>query len=134
MVSAPEGRPGSIRVPTRPSAGENHLAASRLKIIPRNNRSSGVGACRYVLWPFAVAPVEDHGDVPGRGPRTDEERRDRGPIPHRSRPLCSIQLPTSRDGPTHGGGQGEAVLFSESGKTEEYFIIPTKSKRDLLIP
>ena len=26
------------------------------------------------------------------------------------------------------------VLVSDSGRTEEFFIIPTKSKRDLLIP
>ena len=32
------------------------------------------------------------------------------------------------------GGKVKLVLASESGKTEEYFIIPTKSKRDLLIP
>jgi len=32
------------------------------------------------------------------------------------------------------GGEVKLVLFSESGKTVEYFIIPTKSKRDLLIP
>jgi len=32
------------------------------------------------------------------------------------------------------GGKVKLVLLSDSGKTEEYFIIPTKSKRDLLIP
>ena len=32
------------------------------------------------------------------------------------------------------GGKVKLVLFSESGKAEEYFIIPTKSKRALLIP
>jgi len=32
------------------------------------------------------------------------------------------------------GGKMKLVLFSESGKTEEYFVIPTKSRRDLLIP
>lgn len=32
------------------------------------------------------------------------------------------------------GGKVKLVLRSESGATEEYFIIPTKSKRDLLIP
>ena len=26
------------------------------------------------------------------------------------------------------------VLLSQSGKTEEFFVIPTKSMRDLLIP
>lgn len=31
------------------------------------------------------------------------------------------------------GGKVKLVLLSDSGKTEEYFIIPTKSKRDLLI-
>ncbi len=32
------------------------------------------------------------------------------------------------------GGKVKLVLFSEGGKTEEFFIIPTKSKRDLLVP
>ncbi len=32
------------------------------------------------------------------------------------------------------GGKVKLVLISESGKTEEFFIIPTKSMRDLLIP
>ncbi len=32
------------------------------------------------------------------------------------------------------GGKVKLVLISASGATEEYFIIPTKSKRDLLIP
>lgn len=32
------------------------------------------------------------------------------------------------------GGKVKLVLISASGRTEEYFIIPTKSKRDLLIP
>ena len=32
------------------------------------------------------------------------------------------------------GGKVKLVLRSDSGKMEEYFIIPTKSKRDLLIP
>ncbi|HKW42586.1 MAG TPA: hypothetical protein VJP06_00225 [Thermoplasmata archaeon] len=32
------------------------------------------------------------------------------------------------------GGKVKLALVSEAGKTEEYFIIPTKSKRDLLIP
>ena len=32
------------------------------------------------------------------------------------------------------GGKVKLVLRSEAGRTEEYFIIPTKSKRDLLIP
>ena len=32
------------------------------------------------------------------------------------------------------GGKVKLVLLSESGKTEEFFIIPTKSSRDLLIP
>ncbi len=31
-------------------------------------------------------------------------------------------------------GKVKLVLLSESGKMEEFFIIPTKSKRDLLIP
>lgn len=32
------------------------------------------------------------------------------------------------------GGKVKLVLIAESGTTEEYFLIPTKSKRDLLIP
>jgi len=32
------------------------------------------------------------------------------------------------------GGKVKLVLIAEGGGTEEYFIIPTKSKRDLLIP
>jgi hypothetical protein len=32
------------------------------------------------------------------------------------------------------GGKVKLVLMPEGGRTEEYFIIPTKSKRDLLIP
>ncbi len=32
------------------------------------------------------------------------------------------------------GGKVKLVLVSDGGATEEYFIIPTKSKRDLLIP
>ena len=32
------------------------------------------------------------------------------------------------------GGKVKLVLLSEDGRTEEFFIIPTKSKRDLLIP
>lgn len=32
------------------------------------------------------------------------------------------------------GGKVKLVLISEQGKTEEFFVIPTASKRDLLIP
>jgi len=32
------------------------------------------------------------------------------------------------------GGKVKLVLIAVSGTTEEYFLIPTKSKRDLLIP
>jgi hypothetical protein len=32
------------------------------------------------------------------------------------------------------GGKVKLVLQADSGRTEEYFLIPTKSKRDLLIP
>jgi hypothetical protein len=32
------------------------------------------------------------------------------------------------------GGKVKLVLIPESGRVEEFFIIPTKSKRDLLIP
>ncbi|MCI4371411.1 MAG: hypothetical protein L3J78_02055 [Thermoplasmata archaeon] len=32
------------------------------------------------------------------------------------------------------GGKVKLVLLSDSGKAEEYFIIPTKSNRDRLIP
>jgi len=32
------------------------------------------------------------------------------------------------------GGKVKLVLISEAGTTEEYFIIPTKSQRNLLIP
>jgi hypothetical protein len=32
------------------------------------------------------------------------------------------------------GGKVKLVLLSDRGVTEEYFIIPTKSGRDLLIP
>ncbi len=32
------------------------------------------------------------------------------------------------------GGKVKLVLRSEDGKTEEFFIIPTKSRRDLLLP
>lgn len=32
------------------------------------------------------------------------------------------------------GGKVKLVLIAEDGRVEEYFIIPTKSKRDLLIP
>jgi len=32
------------------------------------------------------------------------------------------------------GGKVKLVLISERGAPEEYFIIPTRSKRDLLIP
>lgn len=32
------------------------------------------------------------------------------------------------------GGKVKLVLISEKAEAEEYFIIPTKSKRDLLIP
>ena len=32
------------------------------------------------------------------------------------------------------GGKVKLVLLSDAGRTEEYFIVPTKSKRDLLIP
>jgi len=32
------------------------------------------------------------------------------------------------------GGKVKLVLVADSGAKEEYFIIPTKSKRDLLIP
>jgi hypothetical protein len=32
------------------------------------------------------------------------------------------------------GGKVKLVLFAEHGRAEEYFIIPTKSRRDLLIP
>jgi hypothetical protein len=32
------------------------------------------------------------------------------------------------------GGKVKLVLVSDTNRTEEYFIIPTKSKRDLLIP
>lgn len=32
------------------------------------------------------------------------------------------------------GGKVKLVLMAEDGRVEEFFIIPTKSKRDLLIP
>jgi hypothetical protein len=32
------------------------------------------------------------------------------------------------------GGKVKLVLVSDDGKTEEFFVIPTKSHRDLLIP
>ncbi len=32
------------------------------------------------------------------------------------------------------GGKVKLVLLAESGAAEEFFIIPTKSQRDLLIP
>ncbi len=32
------------------------------------------------------------------------------------------------------GGKLKLVLIAESGKTEEFFVIPTKSRRDLLLP
>ena len=32
------------------------------------------------------------------------------------------------------GGKVKLVLIAESGAAEEYFIIPTKSRRDLLLP
>ena len=32
------------------------------------------------------------------------------------------------------GGKVKLVLITEDGKPQEFFIIPTKSKRDLLIP
>lgn len=32
------------------------------------------------------------------------------------------------------GGKIKLVLVAEDGSAEEYFIIPTRSKRDLLIP
>ena len=32
------------------------------------------------------------------------------------------------------GGKVKLVLISEAATTEEYFIIPTKSRRDLLLP
>lgn len=32
------------------------------------------------------------------------------------------------------GGKAKLVLIRDSGEREEYFIIPTKSGRDLLIP
>lgn len=32
------------------------------------------------------------------------------------------------------GGKVKLVLLAEDGTAEEYFVIPTKSKRDLLIP
>jgi hypothetical protein len=32
------------------------------------------------------------------------------------------------------GGKVKLVLISETGRTEEYFLIPTKSKRGLLVP
>ena len=32
------------------------------------------------------------------------------------------------------GGKVKLVLIAVSGTTEEYFLIPTKSKRDLIIP
>ena len=32
------------------------------------------------------------------------------------------------------GGKVKLVLISESGEAQEFFIIPTKSRRDLLLP
>lgn len=32
------------------------------------------------------------------------------------------------------GGKVKLVLISEGGRAEEFFIIPTKSRRDLLLP
>ena len=32
------------------------------------------------------------------------------------------------------GGKLKLVLIAESGATEEFFVIPTKSNRDLLLP
>src|SRR5437867_25325 len=52
----PEGRADSIRVPTRPSAGENHVAAGRLKIIPRNDNVSAYERVATFFRPSLVAP------------------------------------------------------------------------------
>jgi len=40
----------------------------------------------------------------------------------------------SETGEVMEGGKIKLVLLSDTGRTEEYFIIPTRSKRDLLIP
>src|SRR5207245_7260063 len=40
----------------------------------------------------------------------------------------------SETGEVMEGGKVKLVLLSDAGRVEEYFIIPTKSKRDLLIP
>ncbi len=32
------------------------------------------------------------------------------------------------------GGKIKLVLLADSGRTEEFFVIPTKSRRDLLLP
>ncbi|TLZ72029.1 MAG: hypothetical protein E6K06_05245 [Methanobacteriota archaeon] len=40
----------------------------------------------------------------------------------------------SETGEVMEGGKVKLVLLSDAGRAEEYFIIPTKSKRDLLIP
>jgi len=40
----------------------------------------------------------------------------------------------SETGEVMEGGKVKLVLLSDAGPVEEYFIIPTKSKRDLLIP
>ncbi len=32
------------------------------------------------------------------------------------------------------GGKVKLVLISDAGEAQEYFLIPTKSKRDLMIP
>src|SRR5207245_7750824 len=39
----------------------------------------------------------------------------------------------SETGEVMEGGKSKLVLLSDTGRTEEYFMIPTRSKRELLI-
>jgi hypothetical protein len=125
------------------SADEDALLLEPGRALPGEDRTpwglqrgarSVCGRCFAFCPRFRSRKREADGRLPRRGLHAHEEGRDRSPFPHRPRPLRSVPLPSPGDGGGHGGGKVKLVLFSEAGRAEEYFIIPTKSKRDLLIP
>ena len=89
---------------------------------------------RYVLPTFPRCPVETMTTFPEevltRTKKGDIEVRS---LIDRGRYVRYSYLHPETGQPMEGG-KVKLILFSESGKTEEYFVIPTKSRRDLLIP
>ena len=123
-----------IRVPTRPSACENHLAAGRAENHSAKQQSVGRGVSLRSLDLSPLPPSKNMTTFPEEVlTRTKKGEIEVRSLIDRGRYVRYNYLHPETGQPMEGG-KVKLVLFSESGKTEEYFIIPTKSKRALLIP